>query len=52
MEDNTLVESSFSATVKARFRESGYSLLVLCATRVGIPTLVPRSLLRWCNHGA
>ncbi len=34
------------------YREGGHSHLMLYATRVGIPILLPGSLLRRRNHGA
>jgi hypothetical protein len=52
MKDNTLVQPSFLGEYQRSHRESGYSLSVLYPTRVGIPILLPSSLLRRCNHDA
>ena len=51
MEDN-LTQVELFSNYQCSPREGGYSLLVFYATRVGIPILLPSSLLRRCNHGA
>ncbi len=51
MEDNTLVMSSFSATINAPIEKVDIPSWFF-THRVGIPILLPSSLLRRCNHGA
>ncbi len=52
MEDNTFSQVELFSNDQCTRREGGYPFLVLYATRVGIPILLPSSLLRRCNNGA